>query len=178
MFSSKDRATYTHTAIDATLDLVQSHGINPEDVEEVLVETYSDAVDKAGEEMPRSTYKAKFSLKYCVAVSILDKKCSLEQFSQRKLKDKRIWKLADKISVSVNPKLNREYPEKWPAIVTIKTSGGVFSEKCEYPKGDPRNPIVESELTEKFIELTSPLLKRDKSRQIIKKVMNFEDLTS
>lgn len=40
---------HTHTTIDATLSLVEAHEIDPREIEEVSIETYSDAVDKAGE---------------------------------------------------------------------------------------------------------------------------------
>lgn len=123
-------------------------------------------------------YKAKFNLKYCVTVSILDRKCGLEHFTVKKLKDERVWKLIEKMRVSVNLELDRQYPDKWPSIVSIKTPRGTLSKRVDYPKGDPRNPFSRKEAKEKFLLLSSRVIEEEKCKEIVEKVLNFDKLSS
>jgi 2-methylcitrate dehydratase len=44
-------------------------------------------------------------------------------------------------------------------MVTITTTGGdELTEQLDYPKGDPRNPLTDQEIEEKFDALASPVL--------------------
>jgi 2-methylcitrate dehydratase len=63
------------------------------------------------------------------------------------------------------------------AAVTIRTNDGrEFSKTIDYPKGDPRNPLTDREIEEKFDALASPILD-DKARARVKDaVWNLESL--
>ena len=44
-------------------------------------------------------------------------------------------------------------PQKRVAEVTVKTTKGEFTERVDYPKGEPENPLSREELEEKFRSL-------------------------
>ena len=58
------------------------------------------------------------------------------------------------------------------------TDGREFEKQIDYPKGDPRNPLSDQEIEEKFDALAEPIT-TDESRKAIKDlVWNLEDLDS
>jgi len=62
---------HAHPAIDCALHLAGEHRLDPEDVERVVVKTYSAAYKLTGTEYePRPLSTAKFSIPYCIAAAL------------------------------------------------------------------------------------------------------------
>ena len=49
--------------------------------------------------------------------------------------------------------LSSIFPEKQSAIVTITTKKGVYSERVDFPKGEPENPLTDNEFRERYEDL-------------------------
>ena len=64
-------------------------------------------------------------------------------------------------------------------IVTIRTtSGQEFTKQLDYPKGDPRNPLSDAEIEQKFAALAGPVLSRAAQKKVREVVWNLERLES
>ena len=51
------------------------------------------------------------------------------------------------------------FPKLQRVIVTIRTTDGAeYTKQLDYPKGDPRNPLTDAEVEEKFDALAAPVL--------------------
>ena len=48
----------------------------------------------------------------------------------------------------------------------------------DYPKGDPRNPLTDREVEEKFDALAAPVLPEDRRRKIKDTIWKLEELSS
>ena len=60
------------------------------------------------------------------------------------------------------------FPKLQRVIVKIETADGrELTKSLDYPKGDPRNPLSDAEVEEKFDALASPVLS-DAGRQRLK----------
>lgn len=150
---------HTHPAIDAALEVVRRYRPDPAAVISVLVETYSVALDVAGNLRPMSVYSAKFSIPFCVALAICRGRAGLAEFNEGVLEDAEITKLMERVRVAVNPSFDAVYPGRWPARVTVRAADGTeFAAEAEYPRGDPENPLSASELELKFRELSVPVV--------------------
>ena len=80
-----------------------------------------------------------------------------------------------KISCVRDPELEKEFPKKWPASVTLLTKDGkTYSTRIDYPKGDPENPLTWDELIDKFRNLISPVLGEARQNEIIERVRSLE----
>ena len=101
------------------------------------------------------------------------------QFEADKIMDERIRAQLNKVEVVGDPEIEAAFPELQTAIVTITTTGGdEFTKQLDYPKGDPRNPLTDAEVEEKFDALAEPVLS-DEARQRIKDaVWNLEGVDS
>ena len=74
--------------------------------------------------------------------------------------------------------MDKEFPEKWQANVKIITKKGNYETHQSYPKGDPKNPLTWDELIERFHLMTSKVISREKSNEIVEKVTSLESLGS
>jgi len=64
-------------------------------------------------------------------------------------------------------------------IVNITTTDGRnFSEQLDYPKGDPRNPLSDAEIEEKFRALAEGVLSARAQDKLIDAIWNLEKCAS
>ncbi|MGD2201434.1 MAG: MmgE/PrpD family protein [Candidatus Bathyarchaeota archaeon] len=145
----------THGAIDALLSLKEEVGFTPEDVDEVEIRqlTYGMYItdEKVG---PDSYYKnCQFNLPYIVACAITDGEVTERQFTKERIADESLHELAKRVKVIPEEGLDSIYPEGCrPTIVEVKTGDGeTHTMRIDYPKGEPRNPLTDDELLEKFV---------------------------
>jgi len=168
---------FTHAPIDAALALREEHGPGPEDVERVEVATHSQAVRIAGNPRPRTPYEAKFSIHYCVAISLLKGRPGLADFSEELLADERVRELMGKIEVFVDPEIDAQFPAKWPARVRIRTRDGrVLEALVEHPLGDPENPMSFEDVEAKMADLARGILAEEKVEEAARLVRGLERL--
>ena len=134
---------YTHPSVEAAIHLRES--VKPEDVEEIDIKTYDLAV--AGHdhtEIPGS-YSAKMSIPYATAAGLIYGKAGLQEFAEEAVKGTDILALTKKIKVESDPELSSIFPRIQAAVVTIKTRNGEFTDRVDFPKGEPENPLTDEE---------------------------------
>ncbi|MFX0194812.1 MAG: MmgE/PrpD family protein [Candidatus Hodarchaeota archaeon] len=166
---------HTHSSIEAIFNLVDKYGLRPSDIKQIIVNTYSTAIDVAGTVKPKTPAQAKFSIKYCVAAALKDREITLEQFKTCKLNDPELSQLMNKIEVQADPTLNHAYPIKWPAIVVVETvNGNQWKEEVDHPR-DILNDKKEM-IQNKFILLASKVIGRNNAREIVNKVFSLEKM--
>ena len=61
----------------------------------------------------------------------------------------------DEVQVIADDDLSSIFPDKQSAVVTITTNKGVYSERVDFPKGEPENPLTEEEFRERYEALMS-----------------------
>ncbi|MEM1537705.1 MAG: MmgE/PrpD family protein [Candidatus Nezhaarchaeales archaeon] len=167
---------HTHGAIDAALLLSKEYNVKPEDIERVVVKTYPIAVDVVGRNYePKTASEAKFSLPYCLAVTLVYGRVGLTEFSKEKLNDPKVRELSRKVTVTTDPEyVNVRLGSAKVVLYTI--DGGRFECRVDTPKGYPENPVTEADLERKFIELASLVLPGERVRRIIEAVKGLEGL--
>jgi len=168
---------HTHSAVDASLILAREGGVAPEAIEKVKVKVYSTALDLLGNVQLTNPYIAKFHFPFCIATALKFGKVGLEAFTEERLNDGELRDLMTRVELCSDEALDREYPEKWGAVVEVSTRDGrVFSQKVEYPKGDPQNPLSRQEFSDKFINLTEGILPIERSTSMLGRILELEEI--
>ena len=156
---------HTFAAIDGALELKKRMNLKPEDIEQIEVATYKAGVEVAGYEKPTTPAEGRFSLKYVVATALTHGSVRLAAFEPQRLNDSATARVMQKISLSVDPQLEAEFPHKRQARVAIRARGR--REEFLQPTriGDPDAPLSDRMLEEKYYELVTPVLGEAKARQ-------------
>ena len=167
---------YTHPAIEAALKIKSRYLLAPENITAINVRTYFWAVANHDHTDINGISSAKMSIPYSVAVALTTGRTGLEEFSLDHINDSQILALAKKTSVESDEYLTSLFPEKSAAIVDITTNEGIcYSERIDYPKGEPENPLSNVELEHKFTSLAAYGNKpREEIQKIIETVWRIE----
>jgi 2-methylcitrate dehydratase len=177
MYKSVAADATTHGHVTATLQLVQEHDIKPEDVAEVRIKAGSRTVEHTGDPVkryPRNKETADHSSYYLTAIAILDRKVGPGQYTPEKWNNPRTRELIDKVKIEVDPDLNRFGRA---GISEIRTKqGATYSCRVEYPKGDPRNPMSDRELEQKFTDMAQKFMTKKQIKKAMDTIYQMDQL--
>ena len=144
---------HTHGAAQAALELVAGESLDPRDIEAVDVYTYGIASMAVGKGVTaESTFvSAQFSLPYVVSACLIDGEMGPAQLKADQISDAAVLELSQKITVNVDPELNRVYPGLTASRVEIRLKGGrTLAKQVDIPRGDPRNPMTAEGVADKL----------------------------
>jgi 2-methylcitrate dehydratase len=107
--------------------------------------------------------------------AIAERQVTPLQFEMRKIVDPRIREQLHKIVVVADPEIEKVFPALQRVIVKITTTDGrSFEKQLDYPKGDPRNPLTDREVEEKFEALSEPVLSAAAQQCIVDATWNLD----
>jgi 2-methylcitrate dehydratase len=96
-----------------------------------------------------------------------------------KILDPKIRAQLRKVEVVADPEIEKVFPALQRVIVRIDTTDGrSLSKQLDYPKGDPRNPLSDSEIAEKFAALADGVLSKAAQKRVKEAVWNLERVGS
>ena len=165
---------WAHAAVDGVLELKHRHQLRVEDIETIQVETFWE-VTRLANDQPSNTIAAQFSIQFALAVALLYDRIGPAEVTDAHIHDPAILSLARKVQVSVDDALDREFPAKTMARVTIHTQHGDYRTTVEYPRGNPENPLSNAELEAKFRLLTADLISDERSRQLRAAILDLPE---
>jgi 2-methylcitrate dehydratase len=172
----------THTPISAVLALVKDHDVKPHEVAKVHIRTTArgaDILSDASKYDPHTKETADHSLPYVIAAAIAERQVTPLQFTMEKIMHPAIRAQLDKIVVAADPEIEKVFPALQRVIVTIHTTDGrQLSKQLDYPKGDPRNPLTDREVEEKFEALAEPVMTPAAQRKAIDAIWSLEKQTT
>lgn len=173
----------THSFIEATLQIVETHDLKPGDIEDIGLTVSPAPINRvlceplARKRSPRTAIDAKFSLPFVVAVAVVHRGVTLNHFMLQGLRDPTVLEVARKVSYEVDSKL-----EATQGLIQIKAGHKVMSSKApEFAYGHPTNPISQESLVAKFIDCAAHSAKqipRDNLNKLIELILHLEDVKS
>ena len=169
----------THQPITAALEVMKESNLDPEEVKEILVETTTrgaDILSDPSKYKPTTKETADHSLPYCIAVAVAKGNVLPSDFEEDALRDPLVWSLLDKIKVVANPEIDALFPKVKRAVVTIKTSKGVFKKQEDFAKGQPERPLSEEELISKFKANSEKKISPSRMEDVIKVTKGLENI--
>lgn len=146
---------HTHPAADALLALMQANRIKAEDIASVTTHVHQGALDVLGPVTdPQTIHQSKFSMGFVLAMAALHGQAGLTDFTDEALRDAKARAFHDKVTMVLDPEIDRAYPKRWMGRVTVKMGDGrTLEHKIASPKGDPDNTLSRSELEGKALRL-------------------------
>jgi 2-methylcitrate dehydratase len=172
----------THTPISAVLDLVKTNDLRPEQVEKIQIRSLARAADILSDPSkydPRTKETADHSLPYVIAAALVERQVTPAQFAMEKILDPKIREQLRKVEVVADPEIEKVFPALQRVIVNIDTTDGrKFSKQLDYPKGDPRNPLTDQEVGEKFSALAEGVLSPNAQNRVKEAIWKLERVAS
>ena len=150
----------THQALDATLELVEQHRIDPATVEKVECAVPYMAPHQLIYERAQTGLQGKFSMPYCLSVALLEGSVGLADFTDERARRADVQEFMPKVRMFVHPEqTTREcLPTRFSEVSITLQDGRVLKRRVSQAKGQPKNPLTDAQLEAKFRDCAARVL--------------------
>ncbi len=171
----------TQSPVTAALKLIKEENVTWDQIEEVRVYTIHRAVDILADPTkyhPKEKETADHSMPYCVGAAIMDRMVTPLQFLPERIADQKLIDFIQKIKVFADDELEARFPKVQPSRVEFTLKGGAtMSKSVDFAQGDPREPMSDQDLMDKFYGLTKPYISDAQRRKIAEAIANLENIS-
>ena len=159
-------------AADAALHLQREHKIDFAEVAKIEVRIPPERYQRHYHAEVKTGLRGKFAINYVVALAFLDGKLEIATFTDEKANRPQVQDALSKVNVIVDESI----PEPGPycPVSVVLTNGEIHSYTARIAKGDPRNPMSESEVLDKFRGNAKSVISEKQSEELIAAVRNLE----
>jgi 2-methylcitrate dehydratase PrpD len=168
----------THPGMTTMLELVRKHDIKPEQVVSVKVGTNQNMPNALIHHRPTTELQAKFSMEFCMAILLLERKGGLNEFTDEIVNRPDVQAMIQKVDFGVHPEAEAAGYDKMTTILEITlTDGRVIHDRADFGKGSPANPMSYDEVADKFRECAAySRWPRQKAERVIEAVKGLENV--
>jgi 2-methylcitrate dehydratase PrpD len=163
-------------AIDCILEITRNNRLQIEEIEKIVcfISPLTNRILQY--KSPETLTEAKFSLEYCIAISLLKRSVTLNHFdSNDTLKDKKVVNIMSLVERKVLDGLHyTSFADEYLEIQIIMKDGSKLNAKIEQPKGFPSNPLTTNELKHKFISCLSDNINQNKKEKLFDALVNID----
>ena len=141
----------THPAMTELARLMQAHDIQAAQVEKVDIGANHNMTTTLLHHQPKTGLEAKFSMEFCLAILLLERKAGLGQFSDKVVQRSDVQEMIRRVNFYVDPEAESAGYDKMTSILKIHLKdGSVITGRAYFAKGSPTNPMSFDEAATKF----------------------------
>ena len=168
----------THPGMAVLMELIMRHDLKPERVKRVAVGTNHNMPNALIHHRPKNELQAKFSMEFCMAILLIERKGGLEQFTDDVVNRPDVQAMIKKVNFGVHPEAEAAGFDKMTTIIEVELDdGSVVKGQADFGKGSPANPMTDEELAEKFRQCAAwGGLDRDQTKTVLDLVWRIEEL--
>jgi 2-methylcitrate dehydratase PrpD len=167
----------SHPAQDLILDLVKDHDLHDSDIESIDVGSNSNVPNALIYPMPKTALEGKFSIPFCMAIAVLERKAGIGQFVDRKVRQPRVVEMMKRVNLYVDDELEALGYDQVRTHVRVRLKNGKILEgRNDVARGHPDKPMSWSDLSEKFRDCARLVLPHKSAESTIDKVACLEQL--
>jgi len=162
------------------LGLIRKHDIRPGQVVKVKVGTNRHMPNALIHHRPKNELQAKFSMEFCMAILLLERKAGLAEFTDKVVNRPDVRRMIERIEFGVDPEAEAAGYEKMTTLISIELADGRrIGGRADFGKGSPSNPMSDAELADKFRECAAwGKLPKASADKVVEKVFSLEQLKS
>jgi 2-methylcitrate dehydratase PrpD len=140
-----------HPAMSEMMRLIEAHNIQPDQVEKVDVGANHNMTTTLLHHQPKTGLEAKFSMEFCIAILLLERKAGLGEFSDKTVQRADVREMIRRIDFYVDPEAENVGFDKMTSILKIHLKDKkVITGHADFAKGSPTNPMTFEEAATKF----------------------------
>lgn len=158
--------------LDGLLLMMKKYKFTADDVAGVTVRLSQESLTVINNrDMPN------INLQYLLAVALLDGTITYETtLSYERMNDPAIQALKNLVQLVHEPKFDDPRLKRQAIVEVVTRKGDQWSEQVENVRGTPGNPMTRNEVEEKFLDLASPILGKERAKKLAEKIWNLEKI--
>src|ERR1700674_3074422 len=182
--------TIQQQVMDGMVRLIEKNNVKAADVDRVEVGGNLSNYETLFRHHPTSGLEGKFSMEFCMAILLLERKATLNQFTDAVVRRPDVQDMIRRVRYYVGPEFDKRAARGEPLqAVLVEESilkiymkdGKVLSERTVAAKGSPENPMTFEEVADKFrgnAEFAKwPSQKAESVIQLVKSLENVPDMS-
>ncbi len=140
-----------HPAMTEMVRLIEANDIKADQIEKVDVGANHQMTTTLLHHQPKTGLEAKFSMEFCMAILLLERKAGLGEFSDKATQRTDVREMIARINFYVDPEAEGAGFDKMTSILKIHLKGRkVITGRADFAKGSPTNPMTFDEAATKF----------------------------
>src|SRR5580693_4106600 len=141
----------THPAMTELTRLIEVYDIQAAQVDKVDIGANHNMTTTLLHHHPKSGLEAKFSMEFCLAILLLERKAGLSQFSDKVVQRPDVQQMIHRINFYVDAEAESAGFDKMTSLLKIhRKDGSVVTGRADFAKGSPTNPMSFEEAAAKF----------------------------
>ncbi len=164
----------THPVVDGAIEIAEKIRAEPAQVKEIECKINPRRLGHINRPQVRNGLEAKFSLQFCTAAALIDRRISLTLFSGDGFKRPDILRLMDHVHVVTDESLG-----EFAAVVTVRTNDGkAFTTHISETRGSPAFRLSEAQLMSKFVDCATTVVSQEQAKKAGQAIMDMENETN
>ena len=140
-----------HPAMTELARLIEANNIQAAQVEKVDVGANHNMTTTLLHHQPKTGLQAKFSMEFCLAILLLERKAGLGEFSDKAVQRADVREMIGRINFYVDPEAESAGYDKMTSLLKFHLKDGrVIAGRADFAKGSPANPMTFEEAATKF----------------------------
>jgi 2-methylcitrate dehydratase PrpD len=141
----------SHPAMTELARLIEHNDIQAAQVEKVDVGANHNMTTTLLRHRPKNGLEAKFSMEFCVAILLMERKAGLGEFSDKVVQRADVQEMIRRVNFYVDPEAESAGYDKMTSLLKIHLKDGrVIAGRADFGKGSPANPMTFEEAATKF----------------------------
>src|ERR1700732_3785238 len=140
-----------HPAMTELARLIDANKIQAAQVEKVDIGANHNMTTTPLPHPPETGLEAKFSMEFCIAILLLERKAGLGEFSDKVVQRPDVQEMIRRVNFYVDPEAESAGYDKMTSLLKIHLKDGrIISGRADFGKGSPANPMTFEEAAAKF----------------------------
>src|SRR6266446_3145987 len=143
----------THPAMTELARMIEANNIQAAQVEKIDVGANHNMTTTLLHHQPKTGLEAKFSMEFCLAILLLERKAGLGEFSEKVVQRSDVQEMIRRVNFYIDPEAESAGYDKMTSLLKIHLRNGSFiAGRADFGKGSPANPMTFEETAAKFRE--------------------------
>jgi 2-methylcitrate dehydratase PrpD len=165
-----------HAPIEALQALRAELEFKPEDIRAIEIGGIEKLVTHHANYRPTDLMMAQYSIPFCVALSVYFDPTDPANFTEKKLKDKKLLALMRKVRLKVDHEIEAQGWDRAARVTVELGNKRRHSKLVIHFKGTPLNPMTGTEVEDKARKLTRGILLPRQLERLVDSVANLEKI--
>ncbi len=169
---------WAQPAVEAALALARAHHLKSTAIQSVQVWSFHEAC-RLATRLPSTTEQAQYSLPYSVAAALRHGALGAVEVTDEALADMETRRLSSAMVLHEEALYNQRFPaERWAHVRVTLRDGTVLDSEPAIARGNPENTLPDSEIHEKFMALSLPVMGAERAGQVAAAVLQVDQAGS
>jgi len=167
---------WAHPSLDAIRDLMTQYNVTHRQIERIRICTFRYATELAGAD-PKNLDELAYAIVYPVAIMAVRGAIGRNELSDAVFLDADIRRVAQATQLTESRHYTKISTDKrWADVTLTLTDGRVLESGPRTPRGDPDDPLSDTEISQKFNAFTEGLIDSSRARALEEACARFDTL--